>query len=1036
MGDASQSFSAQASSSLLFYLNGTRITLDGSSIDPDATLLDFIRSQGPGLTGTKLGCGEGGCGACTVVVQSRHPRTGVLQHLAVNACLAPIISVDGKHVITVEGLGDSENPHPLQERMWKMSGSQCGFCTPGIIMSLYALLRTAYSDPAKLGRLTVDDIELNGALDGNLCRCTGYKTVLDSAKTFVGEYLAKAQGRDVADFVVPVNYAAANLDPGEVVEYPGSCRKTHDNHPDATLISPGSPKPVGCGRADCCQLSPDATTGKKHPYFPRFTFRPYRPNTELIFPPSLAAKDVSLRPLEFGNDERRWFRPVTLKQLVGLVGEYGTGKGVKLVGGSSEIQIEVKMKAQEYPISIYVADIPELYSVSPPTRERQSLEFGANLPLAELEVVCRGLLEQRGYSTAPLQAIIAQLRYFAGWQIRNVASAAGNIATASPISDLNPVFVAVGAKVVAQVPSSVGATGGFESATRIEVRMDGEGDEKFFVGYRRTRLPPGAVIEKVVVPLDGGPREVVKAYKQAKRRDDDIAIVTSCFVMRVGEDGVINHARFAYGGMAAWTITTPKTQAFVLGKAFTYVTLEGALEVLTAEIDLPYDVPGGMSSFRKTLALSFLFKFWNAVSVELGIPLDDADEVAKKALSTDPEDIIGSIHRQPSSGRRDNSDPYAQDVVGKQEPHLSGLKHTTGEAVYIDDMPRFQNEGYGALVLSMRARAKILSIHPEAALAMPGVLTFVCHTDLPTPKTNWWGTVALDEVFFAVDEVTAYAQPIGMVVATTKILAQKAARAVKVVYEDLGPPILTIEDALEKNSFHEQYDRRIARGGEIDQMLAQAEHVVEGTTRMGGQELESGEMEVFSSTQALTDCQHWVAQVTGVPRNRIVARGKRMGGGFGGKETRSSQLAAIVALAAKKSKRPVRCMLDRSEDMQTTGQRHPFLVNWKVGYTQQGKITALKAQLYANAGYSLDISGGVVDRALAHIENCFYIPNVDVRGRCCKTNTVSNTAFRGFGGPQGMIVAEHYAEVVAHQLGLDIDHVRQVSAGFIVDLFF
>ncbi|KAG5636983.1 hypothetical protein H0H81_006189 [Sphagnurus paluster] len=136
MGDLAADFNAQATNTLLFYLNGTRISLNASTIDPDATLLDFIRAQGPGLTGTKLGCGEGGCGACTVVIQSKHPRTGVLQHLAVNACLAPLVSVDGKHVITVEGLGNSENPHPLQERMWKMSGSQCGFCTVSLEIEL------------------------------------------------------------------------------------------------------------------------------------------------------------------------------------------------------------------------------------------------------------------------------------------------------------------------------------------------------------------------------------------------------------------------------------------------------------------------------------------------------------------------------------------------------------------------------------------------------------------------------------------------------------------------------------------------------------------------------------------------------------------------------------------------------------------------------------------------------------------------------------------------------------------------------------
>ncbi|KAG5636984.1 hypothetical protein H0H81_006190 [Sphagnurus paluster] len=841
-------------------------------------------------------------------------------------------------------------------------------------MSLYALVRTAYSDPAKLGRLTVADIELKGALDGNLCRCTGYKTVLDSAKTFVGEYLAKAQGlKDGDDFIVPVNYAAANLEPGEVV----SCTAQHDN-----------------------------------------------PSDELIFPPALTK--YSMRPLRFGNAERMWLRPTTLEQLVSIS---HTTPGAKLVGGSSEIQIEVKLKAQSYPISVYVSEIPELLFISPPTPTRPMLQFGANLPLAELESVCHAILSPTKttvpaptYAKGPLEAILTQLRYFAGWQVRNVASVGGNIATASPISDLNPVWVAVGAKL--QIRTLEGP---------LELGMD-----DFFIGYRKTRIPSGGVIESIVVPLDGGPQEVVKAYKQARRRDDDIAIVTACFAMRVDEKGIVRHARFAFGGMAAWTISAPKTQAFVIAKPFTYATLEGTLEVLAAEVDLPYNVPGGMPSFRKTLTLSFLFKFWNAVSVELNIPLKGYPENLRSA---DPEDIIGSIHRQPSSGRRDNSDPYASEVVGKQEPHLSGLKHTTGEAVYTDDMPHQQNEGYGALVLSTRAHAKIIDVDASAALELDDVYTFVSHKDLPNPKANYWGSVALDEVFFAVDEVTAYGQPIGMVVAKTKIIAQKAARAVKVTYEDLESPILTIEDALEKKSFHELYDRRIARGDDIDAALREAEHVAEGTTRMGGQEhfyletmaclavpkFESGEMEVFSSTQALADCQRWVAQVTGVPRNRVVARGKRMGGGFGGKETRSSQLSAIVAVAAKKSRRPVRCMLDRHEDIQTTGQRHPFLVKWKVGFTSQGKITALAADLYANAGYSLDISGGVVDRALSHIENCFYIPNVDVRGRCCKTNTVSNTAFRGFGGPQGMVISEHYAEVIAHQLGLDIDHVRQMN---------
>ncbi|KAF7338447.1 Xanthine dehydrogenase/oxidase [Mycena venus] len=967
-----QDFESQASSTLRFYLNGSPIVLDGNSFDPDSTLLDFIRSQGQGFTGTKLGCGEGGCGACTVVIQSRDPATQQIRHLAINACLAPIVSVEGKHVITVEGVVEAS----------------AGFCTPGIIMSLYALVRNA----AYRGSLSTANVELDGVLDGNLCRCTGYKPILDAAKTFVGEYAGKLASDDP---VVPINFEAANLD-----------------HEDC--CSNAAPSPKGCGRADCCQLSgqSDAVPAK----FPRFKLRPYKVGTELIFPPALSKQ--ALLPLKFGSASRQWLRPTTLSQLLAIKAHH---PDAKLVGGSTEIQIEVKIKAAAYPVSVFVSDIAELHGLWPPTPTRRTFEFGANLSLADLEVACKQLVDELDPQiSGPIEAVRTQLRYFAGLQIRNVASVGGNIATASPISDLNPVWVATGAKVLAAVPGM----------SQFELPL-----AAFFTGYRKTTLPRAAVIVKIIVPLnDMDDREVVRAYKQAKRRDDDIAIVTACFAMRVTSEGKISHVRLAYGGMAAIVLSATKTEAILTGKPFSSKTLEEALEVLGAEMDLPFNVPGGMASYRKTLALSFFFKFWNSVGSEINV----SPELLPS--QTDLEDITTIIHRQLSSGRRDNSDPYAQDIVGRQEPHMSGLLQATGAAVYVDDMPTVGNEVYGALVLSTRAHAKIISVNATQALEMEGVVSWVSHADLPNERANWWGGTALDEVFFAVDEVVYHGQPIGMVVAQTKILAQKAARAVRVEYEDL-PRIMTIEEAIEQDSFHPTYDRWIKRGRPIEEALAASDHVLEGKTRMGGQEhfyletmavlvvpkLENGEMDVYSSTQSLADAQRWVSIVTGVPRNRIVAHAKRLGGGFGGKETRSSHIAAMAAVAAKKTRRPVRIMLDRQEDIMITGQRHPCLANWKVGFSSQGKLQALNVDFYCNAGHSIDISGGVSDRALAHLENCYFIPDVDVHGRCCKTNTVSNTAFRGFGGPQGMLVAEHYMEAIAEKLNLDIDHVRQIN---------
>jgi xanthine dehydrogenase/oxidase len=173
--------------------------------------------------------------------------------------------------------------------------------------------------------------------------------------------------------------------------------------------------------------------------------------------------------------------------------------------------------------------------------------------------------------------------------------------------------------------------------------------------------------------------------------------------------------------------------------------------------------------------------------------------------------------------------------------------------------------------------------------------------------------------------------------------------------------------------------------------------------------------------------QTYCAQITGVKANRVVAKVKRLGGGFGGKESRSVQLAAIASLAAKKTKRAIRCMLNRDEDIITSGARHPFMAHWKVGVMNNGKLVALDADVYCNAGWTQDLSAAVSDRALSHIDNCYNIPNVHVKGRVCKTNTASNTAFRGFGGPQGMFIAESYMEEIADGLGMSVDKLREIN---------
>jgi xanthine dehydrogenase/oxidase len=766
---------------LRFYLNGTRVVLD--DIDPEITLLEYLR--GIGLTGTKLGCAEGGCGACTVVVSQYNPTTKKIYHASVNACLAPLVSVDGKHVITIEGIGNVNRPHPTQERIARGNGSQCGFCTPGIVMSLYALLRND-SSPSE------HDVE--EAFDGNLCRCTGYRPILDAAHTFsVGKSCGKAKAN---------GGGGCCMEQGDGKASGGCCKDGFkDDQPIKRFTPPG--------------------------------FIEYNPDTELIFPPAL--KRHEFKPLAFGNKRKRWYRPTTLEQLLEIKSAYPSAK---IIGGSTETQIEIKFKNLQYAASVFVGDIPELRQFS---FKDEHLEIGGNVILTDLESIALQAIEHYGSTRGQVFAAIhKQLKYFAGRQIRNVGTPAGNLATASPISDLNPVFVASNAILVAR---------SLDKETEIPM-------SQFFKGYRTTALPPDAIIASIRIPVTSEKGEFFRAYKQSKRKDDDIAIVNAALRVSLSNTHVVESVDLVYGGMAPTTIPAKKASAYLVGKKFTEpTTLEGTMNALEQDFDLRFGVPGGMATYRKSLALGFFYRFYHEVLSKLEVKEVDIDEEA-----------IAEIERAISFGKedRESTAAYTQKILGKASPHVAALKQTTGEAQYTDDIPVQKNELYGCLVLSTKARAKITSVDYSPAMELPGVVDWVDHTDMPSPEANWWGAPVCDETFFAVNEVFTAGQPIGMILGTSAAHASAGAKAVQVDYEEL-PAIFTIEEAIEKESLFEHY--RYINKGDVEEAFKTADHVFTGVVRIGGQEHfyletqacvaipkpEDGEMEIYASTQNPTE---------------------------------------------------------------------------------------------------------------------------------------------------------------------------------------
>ncbi|CAM1510465.1 Fc.00g008000.m01.CDS01 [Cosmosporella sp. VM-42] len=941
---------------LRFYLNGSKVVLD--EIDPEVTVLEYLR--GIGLTGTKLGCGEGGCGACTIVVSQFNPTTKEIYHASVNACLAPLVSLDGKHVITIEGIGNTERPHATQERVAKSNGSQCGFCTPGIVMSLYALLRN---------NTAPSTAEVEEAFDGNLCRCTGYRPILDAAQTF-------------------------SADKG--------CGKSKANGGGGCCMENGN----GSANGGCCIKKMDLDDQPIKKFTPP-GFIEYNPDTELIFPSAL--KRHAMRPLAFGNKRKKWFRPVTLNQLLQIKSVHPQAK---IIGGSTETQIETKFKALQYPVSVYVGDIAELRQYE---FKDEYIEIGGNVVLTDLEGICEKAIEHYGIARGQIfEGMLKQLKYFAGRQIRNVGTPAGNLVTASPISDLNPVLWAANAVLVAK-----------SAAREIEIPMS-----QFFTGYRRTALPQDAVIASIRIPVTSGKGEYFRAYKQAKRKDDDIAIVTGALRVKLNGFGVVTECNLIYGGMAAMTVAAKKAMEYLVGKKFAELeTLEGTMNALGKDFDMQFSVPGGMASYRKALAFGFFYRFYHDILTTLDGKSGHVDKEA-----------VEEMERQISHGKVDHdaAAAYEKEVTGKSKSHLAALKQTTGEAQYTDDIPAMKNELHACYVLSKKAHAKIKSVNYSDALDIPGVVDIIDKDDMPSREANKFGAPHFDEVFFAEDEVFTTGQPIAMVLAKTAARAQEAARAVKVEYEDL-PAIFSIEEAIEKGSFHEFY--REIKKGDVEEAFKNCDYVFTGISRMGGQEHfyletnacmvvphpEDGAMEIFASTQNANETQAFAARVCDVQSNKIVVRVKRLGGGFGGKETRSVTLSSALALAAKKTKKPVRYMLSREEDMVTSGQRHPFLGKYKIGVNKDGKIQALDCDIFNNAGWTFDLSGSVCERAMTHCDGCYKIPNMFIRGRLCKTNTMSNTAFRGFGGPQGNFIAETYMEEIADRLGMPAEKLRQIN---------
>ncbi|MFJ5948604.1 xanthine dehydrogenase molybdopterin binding subunit [Streptomyces noursei] len=371
-------------------------------------------------------------------------------------------------------------------------------------------------------------------------------------------------------------------------------------------------------------------------------------------------------------------------------------------------------------------------------------------------------------------------------------------------------------------------------------------------------------------------------------------------------------------------------------------------------------------------------------------------------------------------------------VVGVSLPHESATLHVTGTALYTDDLVhRTKDVLHAHPVQVMKAHGRITALRTEPALAVPGVVRVLTGADVP--GVNDAG-MKHDEPLFP-DEVMFHGHAVAWVLAETLEAARLGAAAVEVELDE-RPSLITLQDAMAADSFHGA--RPVMLTGDVDAGFADSAHVFTGEFQFSDQEHfylethaalayidEAEQVFVQSSTQHPSETQEIVAHVLGLHSHEVTVQCLRMGGGFGGKEMQPHGFAAVAALGAKLTGRPVRLRLNRTQDLTMSGKRHGFHAKWKIGFDADGRIRALDATLTADGGWSLDLSEPVVARALCHIDNTYWIPNARIAGRIAKTNKVSNTAFRGFGGPQGMLVIEDIMGRCAPLLGLDPTELRE-----------
>jgi xanthine dehydrogenase/oxidase len=985
-------------STVRFAVNGTVHAV--SNPDPAMSLATFVREE-LGLRGTKISCAQGGCGACVVYAAAAPAAavaTGTTATAAptllgsINSCLRPLAACDGLAFLTVEGIGGKKNGyHPVQQRLAANWGSQCGFCSPGMVMSMYSMLQRAPGgcDPA--------EIEFAGELDGNICRCTGYRPIVEVGLSF------------------------SNAPPKPPT---GEARKT----------------PAGC--AGVCGTCPSSGSSCGAPVRDIESIAdqyPYDPAAHDVDIGAHLAKlgklGAALSPIKCdgGTGAVTYYRPVTLAQAQQLAGTLSssaaafrfvrgnTGKGVyptEMSGGANLIDLSA---------------VPELLGVSAEAAGTAAV-FGSSVPITvlidSLRAVGKSLPAAQADGVFP--ALLAYLGRVAHTHVRNAGSWAGNLMMAKRLgfaSDLATVLYAIGATVTYQIGSAA-AQSGVSIGDFMSVADD-----------------PALLVVSLSIPYPAA-GDLLVTDKCALRPQNSHSLLNAAMYGSAANGAkALTNVRIVFGAlggavgaataMLGIPIRATKTEAALENQPLSVAaTLSGALAAAAAEV-VPQQLdefvtvaqPDGKLAYRTALVESFVYRFVLRACQATGA-------VAVPGTVAAAASVIPRTVMQATTAYSPVDPSYAP--VTQALPKLAALLQTSGEALYTNDRNRPRSALHAAYVTSPFATGGF-AIDKASAATMPGVVSILVAADVPGSNDSAYG----GEPIFADGTVLYAGQPVALIVASTHDAAVAAAAAVKVTAvnnDGAAPtPVLTTAEAVAAKRFYKvpAAPALAISSGDVDAALAAAARVSKVTIECGSQQHyylehqtttayldESSRIVLECATQLPADLQKCVSGAVGLPPLDVIVDTRRLGGAYGGKLSRSVPVACATAVATLILGVPVAMYLPTDTDYRFIAGRNGVLANAVIGYDESGVISAVRLDSYLNAGATLDASLGVAMEYNQALDSCYAFPNAEFNVSVCRTDLPTRTAIRSFGHIQAAHVTESIIECVAEALNLDPVQVR------------